>query len=116
MSFLYGALFVFIMLIRLNNKEKQGKTWRLHFFSVLLSENSKNMTAREDKEKEKTSRETLGKFFYDLAKTCFAAMVVTNAIALALGDGESYATGGLLFVGIIGTFIFARVGYIIIKK
>ncbi len=74
------------------------------------------MTARDDKEKEKLSRETLGKFFYDLAKTCFAAMVVTNAIALVIGDGENYATWILLLVGIAGTFIFARVGYIIIKK
>lgn len=30
---------------------------------------------KEVKEKEKISRETLGKFFYDLAKTSFAAMV-----------------------------------------
>lgn len=30
---------------------------------------------KEVKEKEKISRETLGKFFYDLAKTLFAAMV-----------------------------------------
>ena len=69
------------------------------------------MTARDGKEKEELSRETLGKFFYDLAKTCFAAMVVTNAIALVIGDGENYATWILLLVGIAGTFIFARVGY-----
>ncbi len=28
------------------------------------------MTQREDKERNKTARECLGKFFYDLAKTC----------------------------------------------
>ena len=33
------------------------------------------MTLREDKDRVKTSREELGKFFYDLAKTSFAAMV-----------------------------------------
>ena len=31
---------------------------------------------KEVKEKEKTSRETLGKFFYDLAKISFTALVV----------------------------------------
>lgn len=30
---------------------------------------------KEVKEKEKTSRETLGKFFYDLAKISFTALV-----------------------------------------
>ena len=30
---------------------------------------------KEVKEKEKVSRETLGKFFYDLAKTSFTVMV-----------------------------------------
>ena len=33
------------------------------------------MTAREDREKEKTSRENLGKFFYDLAKANFTPML-----------------------------------------
>ena len=74
------------------------------------------MTARDDREKEKLSRETLGKFFYDLAKTCFAAIVVTNAIAIVLGDGDFLTTGGLLLIGVIAKFIFARVGFLIIKK
>ncbi len=29
------------------------------------------MTQREDKERVKTARENLGKYFYDLSKTCF---------------------------------------------
>ena len=74
------------------------------------------MTARDDKEKEKLSRETLGKFFYDLAKTCFVAMVVTNAIALVIGDGENATTAILLALGVFSTYAFARMGFIIIKK
>lgn len=35
---------------------------------------------KEVKEKEKISRETLGKFFYDLAKTSFAAMVAFSQV------------------------------------
>ena len=33
------------------------------------------VTQKETKEKEKSSRENLGKLFYDLAKTSYAAMV-----------------------------------------
>ena len=31
---------------------------------------------KESKEREKTSRETLGKYFYDLSKLAFGAMVL----------------------------------------
>lgn len=40
------------------------------------------MTTKDDKEKAKISRETLGKYFYDLSKTCFASFVVANVIAI----------------------------------
>ena len=36
---------------------------------------------KEVKEKEKVSRETLGKFFYDLAKTSFIVMVAGSAVS-----------------------------------
>ena len=36
---------------------------------------------KEVKEKEKTSRETLGKFFYDLAKISFTALVVGSVVS-----------------------------------
>ena len=45
------------------------------------------MTQREDKERSKTARECLGKFFYDLAKTCFLIMVAGNAVTV-YSDGE----------------------------
>ena len=45
------------------------------------------MTQREDKERNKTARECLGKFFYDLAKTCFLIMVAGNAVTI-YSDGE----------------------------
>ena len=51
------------------------------------------MTAKEDKEKEKTRRENLSKFIYQLANTCFTAMVVVAAVGLVLGveDAKPYA-------------------------
>lgn len=38
---------------------------------------------KEVKEKEKASRETLGKFFYDLAKISFTALVVGSIVSVA---------------------------------
>ncbi len=40
------------------------------------------MTKIEEKEKEKTARETLGKYFYDMSKLIFATVVLTNLSAL----------------------------------
>ena len=37
---------------------------------------------KQKKEKEKASRETLGKFFYDLAKTSFTIMVAGSTVSL----------------------------------
>ena len=37
---------------------------------------------KEVKEKERTSRETLGKFFYDLAKLVFTAMALVGGVSL----------------------------------
>ena len=38
------------------------------------------MALRDNKEKEKTSREATGKYFYTLSQTCFAAMVIVAII------------------------------------
>ena len=44
---------------------------------------------KEIKEKEKTSRETLGKFFYDLAKTSFTIMVAGSAVSFFTNQQEN---------------------------
>ena len=41
---------------------------------------------KEVKEKERTSRETLGKFFYDLAKLVFTAMALVGGVSLIIDD------------------------------
>lgn len=72
-------------------------------------------TQKEAKEKEKASRETLGKFFYDLAKATFTVMVLTNAIALFTTD--DYIFSSIMFViGITATSVLARIGYLIFKR
>lgn len=70
---------------------------------------------KEVKEKEKTSPETLGKFFYDLAKTSFTAMVAGGAVSFFTNsDNEDYWI--LLSIGAFSTMVFAYLGYKIIRR
>ncbi len=72
-------------------------------------------TPREDREKERLSRETLGKFFYDIAKATFTIMVLTNTVAMF--TSANFILAVILFVtGMIATVVLARIGYSIIKK
>lgn len=71
---------------------------------------------KEVKEKERTSRETLGKFFYDLAKLVFTAMaLVVGGVSLII-DEPQIKQGVLLATGMLLTYIFASIGYNILKR
>lgn len=72
-------------------------------------------TKNEAKEREKTSRETLGKFFYDLAKLVFTAMALVGGVSLIV-DEPQIKQGILLATGMLLTYIFAAIGYNILKK
>lgn len=74
------------------------------------------MTAKEDKEQKKIRRESLGKFIYQLANTCFTAMVVVAAVGLVLSvdDPKPYAI--LLGVGLFSTIFLALFADNILKK
>lgn len=74
------------------------------------------MGAKDEKEKEKTSRETLGKFFYDLAKTSFASMVVGDVVAMFLKEEMPDRSIGLFFIGVFATVVFALIGFKILKR
>ncbi len=64
----------------------------------------------EQKEKNKVRRETLGKFFYDLAKTTFAVMVL-GSMATAFGLGKVNVTLLLsILTGTSLTWTFAKIG------
>ena len=54
---------------------------------------------------EKTSRETLGKFFYDLAKISFTALVVGSVVSVATQQ-EKVENWVLILIGIFVTYIF----------
>ena len=74
------------------------------------------VTQKETREKERSSRENLGKFFYDLAKTSFAAMVAADLVSFFLTDADSKMLALLLMLGVLFTSIFAYLGYYIIKR
>ena len=70
---------------------------------------------KESKEKEKTSRETLGKYFYDLSKLAFGAMVL-GVVVPWFSELNKTEYLILLIIGILATASLAFFGYKIIKK
>ena len=75
------------------------------------------MAAREDREKEKTSRETLGKFFYDLAKANFTTNVAGCILSMVINDKyDDLKVWGLLLLGLLSTSVLAILGYKILKR
>lgn len=81
-----------------------------------MSSFDENRKAKEErKEKDKLSRENLGKFFYDLAKLVFASMVIASGVSLILNE-SSVSYIALLITGLIFTYILAYIGYYIFKK
>ena len=70
---------------------------------------------QEGKEKEKTSRETLGKYFYDLSKLSFTALFLGGGVSLVL-DFQNINYWVLVSFGAFTSFIFAYIGYKILKK
>lgn len=73
------------------------------------------MTAREDKEKLRYSRENLSKFFYDLAKATFTAMVVGDVVTMFLKEDVTAIAIWLFVTGLITTSLLSTVGYRISK-
>ena len=77
----------------------------------------KQTEAREErKEKDKTNRETLGKFFYDLAKTTFTVMVLGNIATVLIEKVNLYITALMMVLGLFVTYLFAYTGNKILKS
>lgn len=76
---------------------------------------SNQLKAREAaKENEKLSRETLGKYFYDLSKLSFGAMVLGVLVPWFITtENDRYLI--LFLLGVIATIIFAISAYRTIK-
>lgn len=69
---------------------------------------------RERQERDKTCRETLGKFFYDLAKLVFTTMALVGGVSLIISDVRTQQIA-LLCAGMFFTFMLAYIGYKILK-
>lgn len=74
------------------------------------------MAAKEEKEKIKTARETLGKFFYDLAKMTFGTTVLGQFITVFGITEVSISSIVVLIFGSALTAGFAYMGNKILKK
>lgn len=69
---------------------------------------------KERKEKDKTSREILGKYFYDLSKLSFAGLVIGGIVSIKPEMDVTVEVCRVVF-GIISAFVLARMGNIILK-
>ncbi len=81
-----------------------------------MDANKPTETKKDLKERNKTRRETLGKFFYDLAKVSFTVLVVgipATLLKTELYDNEVLIA--LIAAGIAFTLAFAKIGDNILK-
>ncbi len=69
---------------------------------------------QERKQKENTRRENLGKYFFDMSKIVFTAMVVGSIISV-VSDWEKWEYWALIAFGLFATCIFAYIGNKIMK-
>ena len=69
---------------------------------------------KESLERDKSRRETLGKFFYDLAKVAFAGLVV-GGVAPLYANMDNSDNWYVVFAGTAFTIIFAWIGNKILK-
>ena len=74
------------------------------------------VSAREEREKERSVRENLSKFFCDLAKTTFASTVVGDVVSMFLKEEVTTSAIALFIVGIATTALLAIFGYRISKR
>lgn len=73
-----------------------------------------NKKVQQDHEKNKVRRENLAKFFYDIAKLVFGAMVLVGGVSVITNDSDSsYIV--LLILGLFFTTLLALVGNNILK-
>lgn len=68
----------------------------------------------KQQEEHKEAKERVGKFFYDLAKIAFTALVVGSIVSVVT-EQKKFEHLLLIAIGIFVTFIFSYVGFKIIK-
>lgn len=75
------------------------------------------MTARDDREKEKFTRETLSKYFFDMSKSTYTIMVLGGLAALfGIVQSNKEDTVMAILLGLVLTVVLFVLGFIISKK
>ena len=75
------------------------------------------MTAREDREKEKITKETVVKYFFDMSKSTFTVMVLGGMAALfGLVQTNQEDSYWAIFWGVFLTVILFIIGLLISKR
>ena len=75
------------------------------------------MTAREDREKEKFTKETVVKYFFDMSKSTFTVMVLGGMAALfGIVETDQVDSYWAIFWGVFLTVILFVIGLLISKR
>ena len=75
------------------------------------------MTAREDREKEKFTKETVVKYFFDMSKSTFTVMVLGGMAALfGIVETNQVDSYWAIFWGVFLTVILFVIGLLISKR
>lgn len=69
----------------------------------------------KQQEEHKEAKERVGKFFYDLAKIAFTALVVGSIVSVVT-EQKKFEHWILIAIGSLVTYIFSIIGYKIIKS
>lgn len=86
-----------------------------HYLCITMGNFMKQQEARKEvRERERTSRETLGKYFYDLSKLSFTGLVIGWVMPLS-GTDKSYIDFVILVSGILLTVLFAVIARKILR-
>ena len=71
----------------------------------------RQQTREERFQKEKLKEEKIASFWYDIAKLSFGGLVIGGLMALFVGKVINLYSLYIFILGIISTFLFARLGY-----
>lgn len=70
---------------------------------------------KESKERDKTRKEALAKYFFNLSQLVFAGLFIGGILSFFQGT-VTLRTGAMIVFGIITTISLARIGNNILKK
>ena len=74
------------------------------------------MTQREDKQRARTCREELGKYFYNLSAMTFGTTVLGSGMALVTETGDPQKLWSFFALGVLLTISLACIAFKILNK